>query len=798
MIYGASPIVTNGLVTYLDSANQDKVTRNLLTYSSDLSNPVWGKTRSSVTASSMLSPFGTSTGVFEWNMNTGSNDLIRLTAPSPTTAITGGLYTFSTYVKQRNYSGSELTIGLYNSGQSIGAAPNVAVTNSFQPVGSFGFGPAGSGSAILRQTIDAGNGWYRLAITANFNTVSSYSTFLDFARVVTGSAAVGTGIYVFGPQLENGTLTQYQPTLAATRSWQSPIPTQNQALSDSSPYSYNTVNKTVFITSGSYLIPTASASYPEWTVMFAARCNWADGNNRALGRNLIQIIPQGGSGANGYMAITLGTFNNQGAILTSGSSIYIGGQFAGYNNSLNPYLVKLNSSGTIDTAFNLINTLGSSFTGTYNMVNLTSDSSGRIWATGTNFGFLGISIHDPNSGIYTSILPAAGGIGPSTSVGETIIDESTDSVWTVGHTATSYNNTSSLCMTKFKYSDYSRYSAFDTSTSFNNSNQFCAALDSNKDLYVGGSFSTYKGTSANNIVKVNGNTAAIDNTFNYGVGFNNQVNKIRIQADGKIIVGGVFTTYSGSTVNRIVRLNTNGTIDNTFNYGIGFGGNVVDIQLQSDGKIIAVGAFTTYSGSTANRIVRLNTNGTIDNTFNYGVGFNSNPTQFKIQDDGKIVLLCTNTIPITYSGSVFNDVIRINTNGTIDNTFTSSNGFDMSFYRDDFQARLSGSVFFGNLLDAVVSPGIGRLAFNNPARAGFFNNWHIYTISFDSTRTFRTYTDSIFKKSATATAACDLNPRTLFGTGQAVEYGSLAIYNRALTPQEITQNYNFLKSRYNL
>jgi hypothetical protein len=122
----------------------------------------------------------------------------------------------------------------------------------------------------------------------------------------------------------------------------------------------------------------------------------------------------------------------------------------------------------------------------------------------------------------------------------------------------------------------------------------------------------------------------------------------------------------------------------------------------------------------------------------------------------------------------------------------------MSFYRDDFQARLSGSVFFGNLLDAVVSPGIGRLAFNNPARAGFFNNWHIYTISFDSTRTFRTYTDSIFKKSATATAACDLNPRTLFGAGQAVEYGSLAIYNRTLTPQEITQNYNFLKSRYNL
>jgi hypothetical protein len=51
---------------------------------------------------------------------------------------------------------------------------------------------------------------------------------------------------------------------------------------------------------------------------------------------------------------------------------------------------------------------------------------------------------------------------------------------------------------------------------------------------------------------------------------------------------------------------------------------MVNLLLNSpDGKIIATGSFTSYNGISANRIIRLNYDGTIDSSFVYGTGFNS-------------------------------------------------------------------------------------------------------------------------------------------------------------------------------
>ena len=100
-------------------------------------------------------------------------------------------------------------------------------------------------------------------------------------------------------------------------------------------------------------------------------------------------------------------------------------------------------------------------------------------------------------------------------------------------------------------------------------------------------------------------------SFNIGTGFNNTVRVINIQPDGKILVGGGFSTYNGTTRNRIIRLNSNGSIDTSFNIGTGFNGNVFTIDIQPDGKILVGGDFTTYNGTTSNRIIRLNPNGSI-------------------------------------------------------------------------------------------------------------------------------------------------------------------------------------------
>lgn len=131
---------------------------------------------------------------------------------------------------------------------------------------------------------------------------------------------------------------------------------------------------------------------------------------------------------------------------------------------------------------------------------------------------------------------------------------------------------------------------------------------------------------------------SIDNTFNIGNGFNDIVHDIKLQSDGKIIAVGNFTSYNGNSCNRIVRIHPNGSIDNSFQIGNGFDSWGFSIAIQTDGKIIIAGNFSSYKDTLIGaRIIRLNQNGTIDSSFNTGTGFGSAVFALKIQNDGKII-----------------------------------------------------------------------------------------------------------------------------------------------------------------
>jgi uncharacterized delta-60 repeat protein len=200
-----------------------------------------------------------------------------------------------------------------------------------------------------------------------------------------------------------------------------------------------------------------------------------------------------------------------------------------------------------------------------------------------------------------------------------------------------------------------------------------AVLVSGSNVYMGGDFTTYQAPPINYIVKLD-NTGSVDTTFNMGVGPNNTVTSMVTQSDGKILISGTnMTTYSGSSSTRIARINTDGTRDTTFNVGTGFNNVANDLKIQSDGKIVAAGFFGTYSGSTNNNIVRINTNGTKDTTFNVGAGSTGQIYQLALQSDGKIIAIGTTT---AYSGSSNAGIVRINTNGTKDTTFNMGSGFN--------------------------------------------------------------------------------------------------------------------------
>lgn len=160
---------------------------------------------------------------------------------------------------------------------------------------------------------------------------------------------------------------------------------------------------------------------------------------------------------------------------------------------------------------------------------------------------------------------------------------------------------------------------------------------------------------------------ATDPGFNIGVGINDNVLATAIQSDGKIIIGGAFTNYNGVSINRIARLNSNGSLDTTFNVGTGVDLSVRSIALQSDGKILVGGAFSTYNGASAPRIVRLNSDGSRDTSFVPASSGIDSTSKLAVQSDGKIL----------HSGSYYSSsnfyykIVRLNSDGSLDSSFTS-------------------------------------------------------------------------------------------------------------------------------
>lgn len=201
-------------------------------------------------------------------------------------------------------------------------------------------------------------------------------------------------------------------------------------------------------------------------------------------------------------------------------------------------------------------------------------------------------------------------------------------------------------------------------------------------IAVGGQFSSYNGTTCNGVCVLDYSTGNVDTTFvrgsNFGFSPNSRVNGLEYQTDNKLIlVGGTLTQYTcnniTTSVNNIVRLNTDGTVDNTFNVGTGPNAEIRKIKIQSDNKIIITGSFTTFNGVDKRSIVRLNADGSVDNTFDVGTGLSSSGVEkILIQSDGKIILLGSF---FTYNSIQHQGIVRLNVNGTIDTTYNTGNGF---------------------------------------------------------------------------------------------------------------------------
>ena len=160
-------------------------------------------------------------------------------------------------------------------------------------------------------------------------------------------------------------------------------------------------------------------------------------------------------------------------------------------------------------------------------------------------------------------------------------------------------------------------------------------------LLVGGAFTNINGFTLGHIARMNGD-GSVDTSFGLNwAGANDIVRAIAIQTDGRILVGGDFTNFNGTNLNRIARLNNDGSLDTNFtaNVGVGANGSVQAIAVQADNRIVLGGQFTQASGVTRIRITRLLPTGAVDPTINFGDGANGPVDAVVIQPADQMLVI---------------------------------------------------------------------------------------------------------------------------------------------------------------
>ena len=243
------------------------------------------------------------------------------------------------------------------------------------------------------------------------------------------------------------------------------------------------------------------------------------------------------------------------------------------------------------------------------------------------------------------------------------------------------------------------------------------AIQSDGKILIGGGFSKVGGVDRNRIARLN-NDGTLDTSFNPNA--NGNVRAIAIQSDGQILIGGEFTTLGsapGTTRPRIARLNVeDGTPDTSFNPGSGANDNVRAIAIQSDGKVLIGGEFTSVNGTTRNRIARLNNGGTLDTSFDPGTGANNNVNAIAIQGDGMIII--GGAFRQVNSNSNNRDrIARLTTSGSLDAGF-NPNASGSTGHVNAIEIQSDGKILIGGDFTRVGGTGAdnqrNRIARLNP------------------------------------------------------------------------------------
>ena len=250
-------------------------------------------------------------------------------------------------------------------------------------------------------------------------------------------------------------------------------------------------------------------------------------------------------------------------------------------------------------------------------------------------------------------------------------------------------------------------------------------------LYIIESLNTAANDYVDRLTKLNGNLLE----GQYIPGGASQIRDFAIQPNGQVIVIGQLLGTDQTLHGKPVRLNSDFTIDQ--NFGINLPNNMTATQvlLQQDGKILFLGAIDiTQNGTpTTKFIYRLNTDGSYDTTFNYNMSqYDGQVRHFAIQNDGKILIYRHYNLD---SNNALR-VERLNTDGTVDQTFLLGTGANsvskilplqdgrilISGYFNGYNGSISSKIALldvdGSVVPFATPVYVSNLPFSNSTPAG--------------------------------------------------------------------------------
>jgi len=268
----------------------------------------------------------------------------------------------------------------------------------------------------------------------------------------------------------------------------------------------------------------------------------------------------------------------------------------------------------------------------------------------------------------------------------------------IGGSFTSYNGTLRNRIARLNV-DGTLDLTFDPLQGFNG-DVYCIALQSNGNIIVGGNFTTYDGQSAEHIARLKP-SGTRDFTFYEPIngGLNSAVHALVVMSDDKIFVGGSFTSLESSPIPQIIRVDADGGLDNSFSASALSSLGVVNaIAVQSDGKVIIGGEFTSIASNVAKRIARLKANGGYDVTFVTGSGCDAPVNAIVIQPGDKIVVGGSFS---DYDGIPTQKICRLNTTGVLESAFTAGISFDNDI--NTMALQPNGQVVVGGKFQLVNS-----------------------------------------------------------------------------------------------